>query len=370
MIYKYEAEILRNGISIGYFNLEGGNIKFDSKAKVKKASQITVSAEPFFYKVVDYTVDNRTYPSVLLFPSSNTFMGIYEKTIKDFKLELFNDRIQLSVIKNGDKYILGKFLVVSAPIKYEVNKKIMNLELYDESIILSQKLTDERLFVAAGTNYINAILSLLADAGFDDVKYDTTDLTLTIDKEYEIGISYLDIINELLSEINFNQLYIDNLGNVILKKDVESYTPTHIYNPDKVLIEENYSNEEDIYMVPNVFIGMVSTPDKELLTYKKENVDILFKLSIPNRGFKITEIHKLKDIASQGELEDFINKRYLDSLNILETVNVTTEIEGNHGLMDLIQLDLKVKGLFKETSYTINFTSNNMQHVLERNNYE
>ena len=70
----------------------------------------------------------------------------------------------------------------------------------------------DRLFIAAGTKYTDAVSNIIISAGIENIEVIPSDKTLTTDREFEIGRSKLDIVNELLAEINYRSAMADANG--------------------------------------------------------------------------------------------------------------------------------------------------------------
>ena len=129
-----------------------------------------------------------------------------------------------------------------------------------------------------------------------------------------------------------------------------------------------FPQKRDIYGLPNVFIGLVSTPDQNVLTYKAENHNADSDLSIERRGYKLTKVYKLDSIASQQELEDYVNKLLTDSMMAVEGVTISTTIQPGHDFQNCLQIEHDdLSGLYIEKSWSYSLDNGAaMQHYAEK----
>lgn len=332
------ASILRSGIEIGTLNIINGNVFYDSLSKVKRGAKLVCNDE--------FNMKN----------------GI--------EFNMITDKIQIIHIENNVENSLGIFNVISSPKSIDGKISTFEFELYDDSMIIEQNEIGERLFLKGGIKYLDAISQILTKLNLTKVITDDSNLTLLSDREYSIGTNQLTIINELLSEINFDDLHIDFNGYIHLtKKSTNTNTPNWIYRENNASnIYPEVKQNLDLYKVPNIFIGFVSNPDVELFYFKKVNDLINSSISTVNRGIEITKTYNLNNIGSQEELETFINDEYNNSLQQTETVNFKTAIQPFHEFKDVIQLDTEeIKELYIETAWSITLGYNgSMTHSAER----
>lgn len=366
---NFKAEVLRNDIPIGTLNLIAGDIKYNSTARIKRAASISVEANTINSNAGILLSDNQIYPAMDLYLGDDLFLKSNRAYSEKPIIDKMKDRIRISI----DDRSVGKFMIVSSPKKS--NEKIVTyeLELYDESYKLDEANLSQRLYFQSGTLYLTVIKSILTNYGFESVMCDEDDHVLQIDREWELGENVMDIVNELLKEINFNNFFIDADGIVCLTKKVKCFFPTHIYRDGQYsILCPDLSLNEDIYKIPNVFIGIVSRPESAPIVYRKVNDDPNSSISTIGRGFEIAYVETLSDIASEEELKKYIDDLYLKSIQVVEKIEFSTEIEPDHRFEELIQIDTKnVSGMFKEITWDIELSnSGKMKHTAERKVYK
>lgn len=261
---------------------------------------------------------------------------------KDF--DLLIDHIRPYLIIDGAEYVLGDYIISVAETRITETGTELYLEAYDQSLIVSQNRLDSRISLAAGNLYIDTIRKLLQDCGISMVMSDLDESTLTTTREdWEVGTSYLDIINGLLTEINFKPLWFDMNGFARLQKNISPSASNinFVYKADEASILKAEANSLlDIYNAPNVFIVEVSNPDlPEPLRAISVNEDPGSILSTIRRGRRIVApLEKLDNIASQEALQEYADNKRLQSMLSTETITFTTALEPGHGVGDIVAI--------------------------------
>jgi len=230
---------------------------------------------------------------------------------------------------------LGIFLLES-PAR-EVSGKIATRDIgaYDKTIIVEQDKFTRRFFLEKGTNYATAVTRILNTAGITKIDIAKTAHTLPSDREYSLGTKKHLACNELLREINFTTLWVDELG--VMRS--EPYIPpsqrevTHIYNTGEDSIVTPKINERlDIADRPNVFIRVAVNldGDRELIsTFVNDNVQS--PISTVNRGRQIVDHAEIQDIASQEALDDFVRRLAIESTSAFTHLSFGTALIPTHG---------------------------------------
>lgn len=289
-------------------------------------------------------------------------------------VDWLTDRIRPEMIIDGVTYPLGVFL--SASVRYQENdtSKIVNVEAYDQCWILRDTRTESLLYYAAGTKYLTVIQTLLAAAGIGLISVVDTSAELAEDREdWDIGASYLDIINQLLSEINYNPIWFNQDGIAILEP---ASVPTaanidHTLDDTNVqsLLYPQISREMDIYTAPNVFVVVCSNADKNsAMTATSENTNPQSPLSTIRRGRRIVSVVSVDNIADSDELQDYADRLRNESMLTGDTIQVTTGLLPGFGVADVI--GLRYDDLFTvciEHNWTMSLqVGGSMSHTLEK----
>lgn len=287
-----------------------------------------------------------------------------EKVLEE-KVDWLNDRIQPFVVftmPDGGtiEYPLGIF-ILSTPSKRDENGQIIrDVEAYDGLVILDQDKFLTRTTFLAGTTYLEVIKSILESASISKIKLDIdSSKVLSNDKEYEIGRSKLEVINELLTEINYTSLWVDSYGYYVSSPYVSPVDRpidyTYADNELSIVIE-GVEEELDLFEVPNAWVVTVSNPEGEPMSSSKLNTNGENQTSIPARGRTIVDVREIDDINSQADLDAYVERIAFEASQVYGRVIFKTPIMPFHEYYDVIQLSyspLEINDKFAEMNWTI-----------------
>lgn len=338
MTDSYRIDLLRDGVVIGTLPAASLDVKFSAEASVKLGLQAAIIAE-------------RDQMS---------------------QLDLFRDRLKPVLIHDGREHSLGIYMIMACPKTVYSRYCELDVEAYDETMRLKEASFEKRMFFDAGTTYFSAILSMLVQCGITNYISDTTKQSVTLPDavEFEAGTTYLDAINELLDGIGYEHIYTDFNGRFHLASSTDKSYADFSYTDRNAAVIEKVKEDTDLYSLPNVLIGVYSSPDSDdPVVYTKINDNPLSKVSTVNRGYKVAQIYKLDNISSQAALKEYIDKKCLKAMQMTESVEFTTAPEPEHEFGSSIMMDVGgIKGLFSETSWDIRISKgmSSMTHRAER----
>ncbi len=317
---------------------------------------------------------NGSYPQIQMKGDDSihtVFSGVFLNPEKP--VDWLTDEIRPDIIINGRNSGLGVFLPFDFQEIDDVEKTV-SITANDRSWIPKDYHAERLIFFQAGTNYVEAVVSLLAEAGITMVNETPTDEVLQEDREdWDVGTPYLEIINELLSEINYAPLWFDADGVAV----VEPVTVPSAVNIEHELDETKIDslmlpgirNATNICTAPNVFICICSNPDKNgPMRAVAENTNPQSPLSIPRRGRKITKVIRLNNIASQEALQTYANRQVTDSMLAGEIITVQTCLLPGFGVNDITSIRYgDLMAVCREIAWTMELTvGGKMIHTLER----
>lgn len=285
------------------------------------------------------------------------------KMKEDLTVDYLNDRIQpFCIFRKGNQEIrfpMGIFLLNSPKRGDNDSTVYREIECYSKLQILSQDMFGERYFIPAGTNYIAAVAQIISSSGETKINLDPYSAVTPVDKEFDIEMSKLNIINELLKEINYNSLNVDRDGYFIsspyvlpVDREIE-----YEYIDDEIsVISPGAFEELDLFNVPNVFVRYLNNPERPPLrsVYENDNPDSI--TSISSRGRRIVDIRAVDDISSQGALDDLTIRDAYNASQIYGHLEFETAIMPFHDYLDCIYLryqPLGISGKYIETSWSI-----------------
>ena len=286
---------------------------------------------------------------------------------------MLTDQIRPEMIIDGVIHHLGVFLPASVrPIKDTTGSHIQ-IEAYDRGWIVRDSRLENLLHLDAGTSYHQAIEARLAESGIALVSAVESVATLPEDREWNVGTSRLDIVNELLAEINYNPLWFDQEGMAILEPVSVPVAANieHTLDSDDVksLLVPTMQREVDIYNAPNVFIAVCSNPDKTgVIRAVSVNTNPQSPLSIGRRGRRICQVITVDNIADQDELQALADRARNDSMITGEQISLTTGLLPGYGVDDVV--GIHYDDLFSiaiDRAWTMDLRPGGlMQHTLEK----
>lgn len=251
---------------------------------------------------------------------------------------------------------LGVF-VLSTPERLTERKNVTReIEAYDLNHVLKSGSIKERLYFRAGTRYTDAVLNVLSLAGIKRANIIGAEDVLRADREYSIGTSWLEIINDLLAAINYTPIHPDENGifEAYRMRDVELADIQYCYSTRKdSVILPGARAQTDYFNVPNVFIAYVSNPDLPAMHSIYENDDPTSPYSTRNRQV-VLEKRELTDISTQRELDAYVRRWALDATAAPHDVSFSTGLMPMHGYEDVYQFDherLGINEIYKETAW-------------------
>lgn len=319
--------------------------------------------------------DAQSPPAVYCDASAEICVTMRGSFLADPDVDFLNDELQPVVIIDGTDHKLGVFRAVTVRETVELAARRSDIEAYDRSILLQWGKLETHAYHAAGASYTTVITNYLTAAGISSYILEPTTATLGSAREWDVGTSYLTIINELLDDLAYNHIWFDAEGTAILKayRDPSELTVSHVYGRgdtmDYHLIAPVHDREMDVYSKPNVFIAVMTSPDyTSPLTATAENNSLTSPLSTIRRGIRIPQVYRVNNIASQSALQTYVNRLRDRGTEAFERINISTAIQPGHGVGDIVELDdEELQGIYRETGWTLTMGAGEyMTHSLER----
>lgn len=292
--------------------------------------------------------------------------------VDDSSINYFTDGLKPIAIINGVERPLGVFLV-SRKTNDISNSTHVTLECYDRGFVLKSTTTEDILHIPARTNYITAIEQLLVSAGLPlYIATPTTATLATAREDWAVGTDYLTIINELLGEINYKEIWFNQDGYAVLEpvSDLTAAVIQHRYGSEIKLLRPEITSEIDLFSQPNVFIVVCDNPERGAapLVAKAENNNPLSSFSILKRGRRIARTYKVSNVASQNELNALAQRLATASMLQSEKITFNTAIDGFHGVGDVCSINHPhIEGIFEEVSWGLKLSAGeSMSHTAQR----
>ena len=333
----FRFDIVENGVCIGQaFALNKPSVKCDSDAEVK----LSLSGE-FVLNIQD--------PNWL------------------------KARIKPYLIIDGKESSLGEYLISQADdCTDKKGVKFWQIKGMDLGRIPQRSRTEKRVLFQAGQRYTDIVQSILLELGISRIIAIQSDATLKNDRaDWEIGTSWIKIINSLLAEINYQSLWFDTEGNARIQphRQVDGTVIDHRYESGELSqIKPQVDISSDIYKAYNVFTAMVSSPEYEEPMIAVSVNDIpTSRISTVNIGRVQAPIEKVDDIANQEELQKYVDNLRFQSMCSTETISFRTALN-QHQVRDIVSIHHpQASGIYQETQWkmTLSFDGE-MTHTAQR----
>lgn len=333
----FRFDIVENGVCIGQaFALNKPSVKCDSDAEVK----MSLSGE-FVLNIQD--------PNWL------------------------KARIKPYLIIGGKESSLGEYLISQADdCMDKKGVKFWQIKGMDLGRIPQRSRTEKRVLFQAGQRYTDIVQSILIELGISRIIAIQSDATLKNDRaDWEIGTSWIKIINSLLAEINYQSLWFDTEGNARIQphRQVDGTVIDHRYESGELSqIKPQVDISSDIYKAYNVFTAMVSSPEYEEPMIAVSVNDIpTSRISTVNIGRVQAPIEKLDDIANQEELQKYVDNLRFQSMCSTETISFRTALN-QHQVRDIVSIHHpQASGIYQETQWKMTLSyDGEMTHTAQR----
>lgn len=296
----------------------------------------------------------------------------------DGSINWLSDRIQpffMLLMPDGGwaTWSLGIFLL-SSPTGQDVNGKIYrDVECYDGLQILNDNKVITRYTITAGTTYFSAITTLFSSAGITKMNIQQTTQTLPADKEYDPSTSYLKIINDLLSDMTYTALWVDEYGYFTswLYQTPAVRGVGYTYQNDNLSITYNgVQNTLDLFAVPNSWTVVASNAETPPLTSTYTNSNPNSLTSTVSRGRTIVNYSTIDTIADQPSLDAYVQKTAFEDSQVYGQLVFDTAIMPMHSYDDILQVNYSYQNIsdkYEEIGWTLPLVAGGkMQHNTQK----
>lgn len=287
-------------------------------------------------------------------------------------IDWYKHRLRPVLLDSGAESNLGVYLPQYVERQNDGGETFLRFEAYDLSILAKNDKLTERLNLKQGTLYLTAIQGVLFSAGITKIIADKSDAVLQSDRDdWDVGTPKIEIVNQLLKEMSFNDVYVDLNGTARLTR-YESPTASnidHFYTAGQAsIIEPGTTIESNFFEIPNIWIAVVSNPDlPDPLTARFINDNPLSKTSTVYTGQRKVSVLTFDNIATQQDLQNAVNRAAFEAMQGIESIAFSTAIEPNHGLFDVCAIDIpEFTGIVSETNWDIDLTQTRMTHRAKR----
>ena len=264
---------------------------------------------------------------------------------------------------------LGVFLL-SSPTRVDENDIVYReIEAYDSMIIIDEDRFTTRHYIPSGTLYTDAVETILRSAGITTIAIQSSSDALTASREFKVGTSKLEAVNELLQAINYTSVWVDANGYFKSEPYVSpaDRSPEYHYVDDELSIMYNGMEEElDLFEVANSWVLVESNPEKTPKVAVRINDDPESPVSTVNLGRTIVDFREIQDVSSQASLDSLADRIKTEASQVFGKLKFKTALVPFHEYMDVIRVRYTPLGIdttFSETSWSMTLEAGgSMEH--------
>lgn len=208
----------------------------------------------------------RTLPTVE--SGSGTVTGNLDATIRGGcsvtiheELDWLTARLRPWVRVNDQSWPLGVYLTSSPSLKNSATGQAWQVGGLDKTVILDEWKSDESFVVNAGVAVVPKVIDLINSVG--ETRITATDSTKVTkySHTWKPGTSMLEIINDLLKSIGYDEVWADGFGFYRLQPYVDPWNRSIVrtFEAGSASIHSpNWSRDQDIASVPNKVVAVTT----------------------------------------------------------------------------------------------------------------
>jgi hypothetical protein len=248
-----------------------------------------------------------------------------------------------------------------------------NVEAYDLGQILLDDCVTTRYTVASGANVIAEVKSLLTGAGITATNLTPSSKTLPAARDWDPGTPKLEIINDLLHAIAYDDLWFDGDGVAVAAPYVSpaQRASAYTYRDDgqSVMFPE-VEQSLDLWNVPNRWVRYVSESDVVTMRSEYTNSSASSPTSTVSRGRTITSVASA-DAVDQASLDAIVQRAAFESSQVYEVVQLATAVMPMHAHRDVLTMTYSGMDIpaqtYEEIAWGFELKAGaNMKHAIRR----
>ena len=283
--------------------------------------------------------------------------GSIEWTRRTTTPDWLSNRIRLWYHREGQEPIPQGVWIPTVPsYDYENGRQSASIKLSDKLEILQAEI-GSYYTLPVGVNVINRVRTILSNRNVGTNIVPASTATARVATTWEPTKTWLTVLNDMLSMVNYASLYSDNLGVVRSEPYVapENRPVIETFGAgDAQLVKSRFKDQVPIFDVPNVFIAIAKgTNDTPGLVAVARNTDPRNAFSIPRRGFEITKSEQV-EATSLSVLRSIAARRLAESSQLTRRVDFTHSMVRNVWLNSVVAFEpLDLTGPIVQRSVTM-----------------
>lgn len=335
--YRYDR-LDAHKVTLGALYAEDGSIKLDYNADIMRTGRFTIRDDPAV----------------------------------NWQAELLRPWFGLIMPDGGRaEWPLGLFYMPTAP-KTGSRHVYREIEAYDTTTILWDDQVTSRYQIPKGSKYTAALSAIFASVGVFDAIIEPSESVTQTALEWEAGTAKGEIVQQLLTADNYDPLMADAWGRWRCRKykDPRARRAEYNYTADELSVMlPDPTVDDDLFHLPNVFVGVVSRPDRPAMSFTYEITDPKSPLAAVNRGGRhVTETKIYEDAASAIALEADVRRRASQASSYFSSLKFSTAPMPHHAAGDVLWIeDGDIRGKYQEMKWSLDLRAGSeMKHEVQK----
>lgn len=335
--YRYDR-LDAHKVTLGALYAEDGSIKLDYNADIMRTGRFTIRDDPAV----------------------------------NWQAELLRPWFGLIMPDGGRaEWPLGLFYMPTAP-KTGSRHVYREIEAYDTTTILWDDQVTSRYQIPKGSKYTAALSAIFASVGVFDAIIEPSESVTQTALEWEAGTAKGEIVQQLLTADNYEPLMADAWGRWRCRKykDPRARRAEYNYTADDLSVMlPDPTVDDDLFHLPNVFVGVVSRPDRPAMSFTYEITDPKSPLAAVNRGGRhVTETKIYEDAASAIALEADVRRRASQASSYFSSLKFSTAPMPHHAAGDVLWIeDGDIRGKYQEMKWSLDLQAGGeMKHEVQK----
>lgn len=335
--YRYDR-LDAHKATLGALYAEDGSIKLDYNADIMRTGRFTIRDDPAV----------------------------------NWQAELLRPWFGLIMPDGGRaEWPLGLFYMPTAP-KTGSRHVYREIEAYDTTTILWDDQVTSRYQIPKGSKYTAALSAIFASVGVFDAIIEPSESVTQTALEWEAGTAKGEIVQQLLTADNYEPLMADAWGRWRCRKykDPRARRAEYNYTADELSVMlPDPTVDDDLFHLPNVFVGVVSRPDRPAMSFTYEITDPKSPLAAVNRGGRhVTETKIYEDAASAIALEADVRRRASQASSYFSSLKFSTAPMPHHAAGDVLWIeDGDIRGKYQEMKWSLDLQAGGeMKHEVQK----
>ena len=245
--------------------------------------------------------------------------GTLTWNVLDTNVDWSSTRVSVEAVVSGEVTPLGTYVVTAPSGDFDGTAHVKSLQLTDKTSLLRDNVISTTVAFPAGSNLVESARHLITETGETNLLVIDSTLVTSQPQSWPPGTSYLEIVNDLLANAGYRNVYANRWGQLCLTPwaSLSSTVPTFSFSEgeDSTYLQR-WSYGTSLWDVSNKVILTSQEVGGVVFTSVRENLDATSPSSIPRLGRVVNPVVKEGlDVTSQAQL-DLLATKYLEENSI------------------------------------------------------